>query len=254
MKEVYSHSCILPWGIHTYISDLGYTHTQTFQTWGKLTLILFRPGIYSHSCISDLGYTHTHIFQTWSILTLILFRPGVYLHSNISDLGCTPHIFQTCGILTLIHFGTFIIQIYVHYIFFNKIYLNFTKFWRCLKIAVLRIRLILMRIRIFDRTGKIDPDPGSHRKKLIRIRIQIQVISLKFTEFLTKQNFQICCLILFAYFNAIIRKFYYLSFFNSSDLGFESKIFFAVFRWYFAPWYGSGSRKPKSCGSNGSGT
>ena len=228
---------------HSNIPDLGYTYTHTFQTWDILTLMYFR-------------YTHTHIFQTWGILTLILFRPGVYLHSYISDLGCTPHIFQTCGILTLIHFGTFIIQIYVHYIFFNKIYLNFIKFWRCLKIAVLRIRLILMRIRIFDRTGKIDPDPdpGSHWKKLIRIRIQIQVISLKFTEFLTKQNFQIFCLILFAYFNALIRKFYYLSFFNSSDLGFESKIFFAVFGWYFAPWYGSGSRKPKSCGSNGSGT
>ena len=201
----------------------------------------FRPGVYSHSYISDLGYTHTHTFQTWGILTLKHFRPGVY-SSYISDLWYShTHTFRNFYYKDLCS---------LH--FFNKIYLNFTKFWGCLKIAVLRIRLILMRIRIFDRTGKIDPDPGSHWKKLIRIRIQ--VISLKFTEFLTKQNFQICCLILFAYFNAIIRKFYYLSFFNSSDLGFESKFFFAVFGWYFPPWYGSGSRKPKSCGSNGSGT
>ena len=166
-----------------------------------LTLIHFKPGVYSNAYTSDLGYTHTHIFQTWGILTLktfqtwgILtlshFKPGVYSNAYTSDPGYThTHKFQTWGILTLILFGTFIIQIYVHYIFFSKIYLNyiFAKFWRCLKIAVLRIRLILMRIRILDRTGKIDPDPnldpdpGSHGKKLIRI--QIQVISLKFTEF-----------------------------------------------------------------------
>ena len=52
-------------------------------------------------------------------------------------------------------------------------------------------------------------------------------------------------------------------FFKSSDLVFWSKKdFFAVFGWYFTPWIRitgsayfcrSGSRKPKSCGSNGSG-
>ena len=47
--------------------------------------------------------------------------------------------------------------------------------------------------------------------------------------------------------------FYNLSFFSSSDLGFESiKFMFAVFGWYFA--LGSGSRKSKCCGSNGSGS
>ena len=59
----------------------------------------------------------------------------------------------------------------------------------------------------------------------------------------------------------ISRNFYNLSFLNSSDLGIQSKIFSAVFRRYFSTWIriresayfgGSGSRKPKSCGSNGS--
>ena len=66
------------------------------------------------------------------------------------------------------------------------------------------------------------------------ILIRIQVISLKF----------IFCLIFFAYLYAKTcwtihksRHFYNLSFFNSSDFGFEIKIFFvAVFGWYFAPW------------------
>ena len=56
-----------------------------------------------------------------------------------------------------------------------------------LLVSVLRIQLILMRIRILD----------PHWKKWIRIRIQD--ISLKFTEFfLTKQNFKIFGLISFA--------------------------------------------------------
>ena len=83
--------------------------------------------------------------------------------------------------------------------------------------SVLRIHFILMRIRI---------------------QIRIPVISLKFTDFLTKQNFNIL-----AYFYVktlwIIQKsgnFYNLSFFNTSYFGFESKKFFvAVFGWYFSP-------------------
>ena len=52
---------------------------------------------------------------------------------------------------------------------------------------MLRIHFILMRIWILD----------PHWKKWIRI----QVISIKCTEFfLTKQNFQFCCFIFFAYF------------------------------------------------------
>ena len=60
--------------------------------------------------------------------------------------------------------------------------------------------------------------------------------------------------------------FYNLSFFSSSDLGFESKFFLLqCFGWYFAPWIRirgsayycgsvSGSRKLKSCRSNRSGS
>ena len=80
--------------------------------------------------------------------------------------------------------------------------------------AVLRVHLILMRIRILD----------PHWNKWIRI----QVISLRFTEFLLtkKNNFQIFSFIFFAYFYPktwTIQKWgnsYNLSFFKKSDLGF----------------------------------
>ena len=87
--------------------------------------------------------------------------------------------------------------------------------------AVLRVHLILMRIRILD----------PHWNKWIRI----QVISLRFTEFLLtkKNNFQIFSFIFFAYFYPktwTIQKWgnsYNLSFFKKSDLGF-GVFFFAV--------------------------
>ena len=91
---------------------------------------------------------------------------------------------------------------------------------------MLRIQLILMRIRIQildPHWKKMDLDPDPDPGYFFKI----------YWIFLTKQNFQIFCLIFFAYFYAktwwTIQKsgnFYNLSFFNSSDLGFESKIFF----------------------------
>ena len=69
-----------------------------------------------------------------------------------------------------------------------------------------------------------DPDPGYFFKI--------------YWIFLTKQNFEIFCLIFFAYFYVktwwTIQKsgnFYNLTFFNSSDLGFESKIIFLCSFW-----------------------
>ena len=86
---------------------------------------------------------------------------------------------------------------------------------------VLRIHLILMRIRILDQHWKkTDPDPG-HLFKIYWI-------------FLTKQNFQICCLTFFAYFYAktwwTIQKsgnFYNLSFYYL--FWFWEKTFFCSF-------------------------
>ena len=102
-----------------------------------------------------------------------------------------------------------------------------------------------------------DPDPG-HFFKIYWI-------------FLTKNYFRFFFL---AYFYPktwwTVQKwghFYNLSFFSKVQiwvLGVQ-KFFFAVFGWYFTPWIrirgsayfcgsGSGSRKPNSCGSNGSGS
>ena len=98
--------------------------------------------------------------------------------------------------------------------------------------AVLRIHLILMRIRILD----------PHWKKWIRIRIQ--VIYLRFTEFFEQSRiFKFVVLLFFAYFYAktwwTIQKsgnFYNLSFSIVHILVLRVNIFFAVFGWYFAPW------------------
>ena len=61
------------------------------------------------------------------------------------------------------------------------------------KKAVLRIHLILMRIRILDpHWKKMDPDPDPDPGYLFKI----------YLIFLTKQNFQIFCLIFLAYFYA----------------------------------------------------
>ena len=124
--------------------------------------------------------------------------------------------------------------------------------------AVLRIHLILMWIRILDpHWKKTDPDP------VPGYLIEIYWI------FLRKQNFRILSyfFLFYAKTSGTISKsgnFYYLSFFKSSHLGFKSKkVFFAVFGWYITPWIRirgstyfcvSGSRKPTSCGSNGSGS
>ena len=126
------------------------------------------------------------------------------------------------------------------YIWFSNISSIFS-FWRkntfeAVK-AVLRIQLILMRIRILDpHWKKIDPDPNPYPDPDPGYFFEIYWI------FLTKQNLYIFCLIFFAYFFAktwwTIQKsgnYNNLSFFNSSDLGFES-YFFAVFGWYFPPW------------------
>ena len=112
-----------------------------------------------------------------------------------------------------------------------------------------------MRIRILDpHWKKMDPDPNPDLRPdpdpdpgyFLKI----------YWHFLTKQKILIFCLIFFCLTIQKLGNFYILSFFNSSDLGFEIKIFFvAVFGWYFAPWIrirgsayfcGSGSRKPKS--------
>ena len=117
---------------------------------------------------------------------------------------------------------------------------------------VLRIQVILMRIRILD----------PHWKKWI------QVLSLKFTEFL-KQSKIFKFFVLF--FSLIFmlkldepfrnQEIFIISFFNSSDFGFESKFFLLQFLVDILPlgsgcayFCGSGSRKRKSCGSNGSGS
>ena len=56
--------------------------------------------------------------------------------------------------------------------------------------AVLRIQLILMRIGILDpHWKKMDPDPDPDPGYFLKI----------YWIFLIKQNFQICCLIFFAY-------------------------------------------------------
>ena len=88
--------------------------------------------------------------------------------------------------------------------------------------TVLRIHLILMRIRILD----------PHWKKMIRI----QVISVRTTEFFNNAEFSYLLSYFFTYFYAktwwTIQKswtFYDLSFYNSSDLGFENKHFFLQF-------------------------
>ena len=103
------------------------------------------------------------------------------------------------------------------------------------------------------------------------LRIRIQVISLRFTEFFFDKKFQILVLF-FAYF--ILRldepfrkeETLIISLFKSSDLVFGSKKdFFCKFWSIFYPLdpdpririfcgSGSGSRKPKSWGSNGSGS
>ena len=90
-------------------------------------------------------------------------------------------------------------------------------------------------MRILDPDWKeIDPDPDpDYFFKIYWI-------------FLTKQNFQICFLICFAYFYDIILiildwiiqksgKFYNLSFFNSTDFGFKSKLFSLQFLLIFCP-------------------
>ena len=84
---------------------------------------------------------------------------------------------------------------------------------------MLGIHLILMRIWIQDPGSpleKIDPNPGH---------------SLRFTEFfLTKQNFDIFCLIFSLIFMLKLDEpFKKLEIFTISDLGFETKsVFFAV--------------------------
>ena len=109
--------------------------------------------------------------------------------------------------------------------------------------AVLRIHLILIRI-LDPHWKKMDPNPGYFFK--------INWIIL------TIFNFFVC-----NKYSWSIQKswnIYYLSFFNCSNLGFESKIFAAVvvLGSYFVHWIrirgsayfcGSGSMKPNSCGS-----
>jgi len=108
------------------------------------------------------------------------------------------------------------------------------------KKPVLRIHLNLMRIRILY----------PHWKKWIqiRIRIMIQVISKRFTDFfLTKNNYKFFFSLIFilklyeSFRNAEI--FIISLFFKSSDLGFRSK---KVFFYPLDPDPGS----QKSCGSN----
>ena len=66
-----------------------------------------------------------------------------------------------------------------------------------------------------------------------------RVISLKMIQFLTKQNFQILCLIFMLKLDEPFRnhEIFIISFFQSLIFGFLDKIFIlAVFGWYFAPW------------------
>ena len=96
---------------------------------------------------------------------------------------------------------------------------DLTSFHNLSIIAVLRIQLICMRIRILAPHWK-KMDPGYFFKI--------------YWIFLTKQNFKIFCLIFLLKLGEPFRnqnKFYNLAFFNSSDLGFESKIFCCCSFW-----------------------
>ena len=95
-----------------------------------------------------------------------------------------------------------------------------------------RIQLILMWIRILDPHWKKmnpHPDPGYF--------FQIYWIFLNKAEFSNFVDF--FSLIFMLKLDEPFRNkeiFIISLFFNSSDLGFEIKIFFCSFGWYFAPW------------------
>ena len=103
--------------------------------------------------------------------------------------------------------------------------------------ALLRIHLILIRLRILDPHWKtMDPDPGhEHFLKIYWFFFLSRIVYIIFLLFMLKL-----------------------------DEPFRDQEFFLVFGLYFAAWIrilgsaffcltGSGSRKPKSCGYNGSG-
>ena len=123
--------------------------------------------------------------------------------------------------------------------------------------AVLRIHLIFMRIRIWIldlQRKKMDPDPG-YFHKIYRNFCK----KAEFSKFVLFFLF-ICLLKLDKPFRN--QEIFIISLFNRSDLGLESKHFFLQFLVDILPsWIqirgssffcGSGSRKPKSSGSNGS--
>ena len=117
--------------------------------------------------------------------------------------------------------------------------------------TVLRIKIILMRIRIFDpEWKKIDLDPDPDPGYFFKI----------YWIFFNKAKFSIFCLIFMLKLNEPFWNkeiFIIFLFFNSSDLGFESVlffIFFAVFGWYFAPWMRIFLLKSCGARSNGSGS
>ena len=105
---------------------------------------------------------------------------------------------------------------------------------------VLRIHLILMRIRILDpHWKKMDPDPGSFFK--------IYLI------FLRKLIFKFVVLFFFACsYPKTYKPFRNEEIFIISLFSKVQNCFFLQFLVHILP-LGSGSRKPKSCGSNGSG-
>ena len=117
--------------------------------------------------------------------------------------------------------------------------------------AVFRIHLIFMAIRI----RILDP----HWKKWI----QIPVISLRLTEFFTKAEFLSFCLIFMLKLDDPLRnqEILIISLFSIVQIWVLGVKFFSpVFGCYFTPWirirgstyfcgFGSGSRKPKFCGS-----
>ena len=123
---------------------------------------------------------------------------------------------------------------------------------------VLRIHLILMQIRILDpHWKKVDSDPGQFFKIywIVLTKIIFKFFVLFFSLiFILKldepfRNEEIFTISLFSKVQIWV-------------LG-AKKCFFAVFGWYFNPririhgsayFCGSGSRKPKSCRSNGSGS
>ena len=130
-------------------------------------------------------------------------------------------------------------------------FLNFILKNCWLNSAVLRIKIILMRIRIFDpEWKKIDLDPDPDPGYFFKI----------YWIFFNKAKFSIFCLIFMLKLNEPFWNkeiFIIFLFFNSSDLGFESVlffIFFAVFGWYFAPWMRIFLLKSCGARSNGSGS